>query len=119
VPIQIHVSGMNAEHETQLRKVETMSNTTAITAEQERSIGQYRTEADKRFPGSVYVRHEVLNHNDTTGLVLVFSSVAYTSGVRASVEARIGKRGAFRKVQTTWCNSKGETTNVVKGIAWK
>ena len=96
-----------------------MSNATAITAEQERSIGQYRTEADKRFPGSVYVRHEVLNHNDTTGLVLVFSSVAYTSGVRASVEARIGKRGAFRKVQTTWCNSKGETTNVVKGIAWK
>ena len=114
-----HTRGMNARRRHQLRKVEAMSNATAITAEQERSIGQYRTEADKRFPGSVYVRHEVLNHNDTTGLVLVFSSVAYASGVRASVEARIGKRGAFRKVQTTWCNSNGETTKVVKGIAWK
>lgn len=96
-----------------------MDNATAITAKQQRSIREYCAEADRRFPGSVYVRHEVLNHNDTAGLVFVFSSVAYASGVRASVEARVGKRGAFRKVQTTWCNSSGETTKVVKGIAWR
>ena len=113
----------HARHErrtqSQLRKVETMSKAAEITAKQQRSIREYCAEADKRFPGSVYVRHEVLNHNDTTGLVCVFSSVAYASGVRASVEARVGKRGAFRKVQTTWRNSNGETTKVVKGIAWR
>ena len=105
----------------QPRKVETMATGTDITAKQQAALRNYRSTVHDKFGRVNPVNHSVHNYNDTFGFVSVRSVVVYANRY-VHVEARIGKRGGFRKLQTTisdTVNAADGAFRVVKGIAWK
>ena len=98
-----------------------MSDATAITAKQQAALRNYRGAVHDKFGRVDPVKHSVHNYNDTFGFVSVCSVVVYANQY-VHVEARIGKRGGFRKLQTTisdTVNAADGAFRVVKGIAWK
>ena len=98
-----------------------MSDAATITAKQQAAIRNYRGAVYDKFGRINPVTHSVHNYNDTCGHVSIYSLVLY-AGRYVHVHATIGKRGGFRKLQTTisdTINAADGNFRVVKGIAWE
>ena len=98
-----------------------MSDATDITAKQRAALWNYLSAVHDKFGRVNPVEHSVHNYNDTFGFVSISSVVLYANQY-VHVEARIGKRGGFRKLQTTisdTVNAADGNYRVVKGIAWE
>ena len=98
-----------------------MSNAAAITAKQQAALRNYRSAVHEKEGRVDPVKQSVHDYNDKCGFISVYSVVLYANRY-VHCEAQIGKRGGFRKLQTTisdTVNAADGAFRVVKGIAWK